>query len=298
MGDIRSLTNLFGSFDPREFLLMLLNSEFYDILFPFLLIFAVMYTVLTSDKIKIFKTKSDGLNKAGAFIVTLAISLFSVYYETSPGMTIGTLLMMMFPSISTLTILTLTLYILGALFGKNFFKGFYDKEKSAYLHFIIGAIGLGYVVYYLGIAFGMWDFKPTDTLNQWNVILGVGMLILGIVFVIIGMLGFGLILLFVLGTFIVNSGDGFILEYFFDPVIFTVIIIIFLMSWLGVGRTPKEQLRKDLQDEKETYEGYVKRNGGKEPEMYDSKIYDISNTHFEKNKKKWEEEYPGESWEK
>jgi len=296
MGQIRSITNLFDEFSPRDFLETLINSDYYDIVFPFLLIFALLYTVLSSEKIKLFRSNSNTLNKAGAFIVALSISFFSVYYETSPGMTIGTLLMMMFPSISTLTILTLTLYILGALFGRNIFKDYFNKDHAAYIYFTIGAIGLGYVVFFIGIAFGMWDFEPLDHLAQWNVILAVGMAILGLTFVIIGMLGFGLILLFVLGIFISNGGDGFILEYFVDPVIFMVILIIFMLSWLGTGKEAKDELRTSLRDAKATKEKYNK-SMGKEPEDFESRIYDISKHNFEKNKKKWEKEHPGESWE-
>lgn len=290
-----NLESLFDSFQPRELLTNFISGEYYELVFPFLLIFAVFYTALSSEKIKLFRN-SDKLNKAGVFIVSLVVSLFSIYFETSEGYTIGKLSSLLFPNISTLTVLLLGLYVVGALFGKNFFKGMFGKKYDAYAHILIGALGLGAVVFYVGIAMGFFNYDPYHFAELYNVTLAIAFGILGLVFLIMRLIGFGLILLFVLGIFISNDGDGFILEYFFDPIMFIAIIIIFLLTWLGTDKEKKEILKIDLLDQKDSMEGYLKRNN-RELEDYESRLRDITSTNYDNNKKKWDKLYPGESWE-
>lgn len=290
-----SLNNLFQDLNFFELHKILLDSNYYDILFPFLLIFAITYTSLSLPKI--FQNKSTGKPmKSIIMLIAFTFSWFSVSFETSPGYTIGILLMLLFPNISSLTIGILCLYVVGAIMGKNFFKGLFDKNNSAYLYYGIGAIGLGSVIYYVGIVLGIWNYNPFDTQSYWNVVLAVGFLILGIVFMIIGFWAFGVLLLFVFGAFVYNYGQGNILEYFIDPVVFIILIVIAMLSWMGTYKDEKDSLRQKLIDGDNNYTDYKERYGGKLPKDYDSRVFDNISANYETNKKKWNKHYPGERW--
>jgi hypothetical protein len=206
------------------------GSNYFEFLFPFLLFFAVIFTVL--QKIKIFQNDKGEPKKPVIFIITIAISWYSITFDLGTGYKVSDLLIMMFPNISTLTILVLTLYVVGALFGKNFFKGLFRKDHSAYFHIAIGTIAFSAVLFYVGIAMGFWNYDYLNPSSYWNFVLAIAFLIMGIVFLLIGMPGIGLILLIVLGIFIYNYGEGNILEYFIDPVIFILLLVIFLFNWV------------------------------------------------------------------
>jgi len=204
-----------------------LDNGYYEFLFPFLLSFAVFFTILS--KVKIFKSKSTGKPYSSIIsVVSLVVSWYGVSFETSDGYNVGNLIMMMFPNISALTIGVLSLYIVGAILGKDFFKGLFRKDHTGYMFIVIGAIGLGAVIFYVGIAMGFWDYDYLDAASYWNVILAVAFLIMGVVFILIDMASLGVLLLFVFGVFVYNYGEGNILEYFIDPVVFIVRIVIVL----------------------------------------------------------------------
>lgn len=292
---INNVGDLFSQLNFFDIHRVLLDNYYYDILFPFLLIFAVTYTALSYPKI--FRSKkTDKPIKPIIMMIAISISWFSVSFETSPGYTIGNLMMMLFPNISALTIGILGMYITGAILGKDFLRGLFDKNNSAYVYYALGAIGLGSVVYYVGIALGMWNYNPFDTQSYWNVVLGVGFLILGIVFMIIGFWTFGLLLLFVFGAFVYNYGQGNILEYFIDPVVFIILLVISMLSWMGTYKDEKEVLREALRNAEENFTDYRKRYNGRLPHDYESRVFDNISANYEKNKEKWHKKFPGEHW--
>jgi hypothetical protein len=291
-----SLTSWFYEFQPKVFLESLVSGQYYDYLFPFLLIYALFYTILSSKKISLFQNNSI-VNKAGIFVISFSISLFSIYFELPSGYTIGKLLMLLFPNISTITIVILGLYIVGSMMGKNFFSGAFDKRKSAFGVLTIAGISLGLVIFYVGIAFGMWDYMPFDEVGVANVVLAVIFIILAIVFFLIHMQGYGFILAIVTGKFIADGGDEFILNYFIDPAMFVLLLIVFLLTWMNSDGEDKRMLKRDMQEQKESLEAYKSRNGGVLLEDYKSRKQDISDSGFQSNQKKWDKNYPGESWE-
>lgn len=292
-----SITEWFYEFQPKEFLNTLVSGQYYEYLFPFLLIYAVFYTVLGSKKISLFQ-KNSIVNKAAVFIISFSVSLFSIYFELPSGYTIGKLLMIMFPNISTISVVILSLYILGGMMGKNFFNGAFDKRTSSFGVIAIAGISLGLVIFYIGIAFGMWDYNPFDEVGLANVVLSVIFIILGFVFFLIHLQGIGLVLLIVTGSFIADGGDEFILNYFIDPAMFIFIIVIFMLTWLNSDKDKKFLLKRDLQEQAESLQGRRDRNGGELLPDYKSRIQDITESGFQSNQKKWNEQYPGESWEK
>lgn len=256
---------------------VLFDNKYYEILFPFLLIFALLYTVLC--KVKIFQYKSGdskGLPiKSVVTVISVIVSFFAVSFEISDkGYTLGNLMMMMFPNISALTIGILCLYIAGSIFAKDFFAGLFKPNHSAFVFIAVGGIGLGSVIYYLGIVMGFWDPSVMNNQSQWNVILAVIFLILGVVFMFVEMAGYGAILLFVFANFVMNYGeDVSILEYFVDPIIFIMVIVTLLFTWVSGSSDEriKELERKLAKDQKSFDKDYK----GKEFAPYKNKIYDI-----------------------
>ncbi len=282
-----------SDFNFIELLDTFLDNGFYEYLFPFLLVFAVLYSVLSN--VGIFRSKRTGETiKSVVFIISLAVSYYGVSFKLQGGYSLGELLMMMFPNISALTMLVLVMYVVGAILGKNIFKGVFSKKPSSFLYMTIGGIGLGAILYYVGIAMGFWDFDPFDQNSYWNFIIALFLLILGIVFIVIGLVPVGVLFLCVFGLYLYNSGEGNILEYFIDPIIFIFIIVIFLFSWLNSSGTKKRILRDDLLKEEKTLKEYRDLYGRK-PRDYESRIHDIVDSTYESNKKKWKK-LTGEDW--
>ena len=290
---VNTISDIFYELDFVQYHRVFLDNSYYEILFPFLLSFAILYTIL--GKVSLFQNKKTRQPmKPIVFVVSLVVSWFGVGFETSSGYNVGKLLMMMFPNISALTMGILCLYIVGAILGKNFFKEIFSRSHGAYIYFAIGAIGLGAVVYYWGIVMGLWNFDPLDAQSYWNVVIAVGLLVLGITLIVIGFLGYGIVLLFVFGAYVYSYGEGNILEYFIDPFVFIAIIVILLLTWLGSDRNEKDKLKAELND---TYFSLQtsEKQFGKDP--YKSRIYDIQRDNFDKNVEKWKSKYGDENWE-
>ena len=132
---VGTISNFFTSINLFELQNILVTNSYYDILFPFLLVFALMHTAL--GKVKIFKNKDGYTSKSVILVISLVISFYAVTFETSPGQTIGKLMMMLFPNISALTMGILSLYIVGSILGKNFFKGLFDKKHSSFVYMAV-----------------------------------------------------------------------------------------------------------------------------------------------------------------
>lgn len=291
-----TIGDIFRELDFYEYHQIFLSSNYYEVLFPFLLLFAVYYSVLSSKKLTFFKSKNTGKPFSSVIsIISLVVSFYSVNFQISDEHTIATLMMMLFPNISALTIAILTFYIVGAILGKDFFKGVFDKKNTAFLYIAIGGIGLGAVLYYVGIAMGFWDFDPFDAGSRWNFILALFFLILGITFLFIDMAAIGILLLLVFGAYVVNSGDELVLSYFVDPVVFIIIIIILLLAWLNSEGEDKGMLAKKLRDSENTLAEFEKKNGRK-PDDYNARIYDIVDSNYNSNLNKWKNKYGGENW--
>ncbi len=253
---VSSISDVISGFDFNELHQIFLDGSYYDLLFPFLLFYALLFTVL--GKVSIFQKKDTGEpNKGIIVLISIVVSFFGVSFETGSGMSVGDLIMVMFPDISALTIGILMLYLVGSLLGKNFFNGVFRKDHSAYLYMAIGVIGLGTVIYYVGIALFDWNLDPLDFESKWNVILAIALLIMGIVFLFVDLVSIGILFLFVFFAYVYNYGDGNVLQYFIDPVVFIIVIFISLFAWVnGDSRTEKQKLQKKIDDAKLNLKDY------------------------------------------
>ncbi len=271
-----------------NFIQTLIDGQYFDLVFPFLLVYAILISIL--PRAKLFENKEGKTNKKMIILVSLIISIFGVTIPLPTGFTIGMYLALLFPNISTLTIGVLMLYIIGGIAGVDIFKGIFKKDHNAYLFFIIGAIGLGAVVFYSGIVLGFWSYDVYDKLALWNVTLALGLGILGIVLLIAGQIAFGILLLFVVITFILGDQEKSILYSFVDPVIFIVVVFIILLIVSTSDSDKKRKLAKTLKDAEKTREDYTKLYSGK-PKDFDSRVFDILDESYKKNQKEWKEKY-------
>ena len=288
-----SISDFFSDINLFDFVETLVDGQFFDVVFPFLLVYAILFTVL--QRVKIFQNKRGEPFKPVTIIVSLIVTLFGVSFTLPSGYSVGMYMALLFPNISTLTITVLALYVVGAILGVDVFKGMFNKSGSAYLFFIILAIGLGAVMFYTGIVLGFWDYDPYDMTALWNVTLSFGLGILGIVFLIAGSFALGGILLFVVFTFVLGSQERSILYSFLDPVVFILILFaILLFSAMGPN-DKKRKLAKELKEAEKTREDYVKAYSGM-PKDYDSRVFDILDETYKKDKKEWEKKYGDEKY--
>lgn len=287
---VGNISDFLSSLDFQSLILLLFNNNYYSILFPFLLAFALFFTVLSN--LNIFKSKKTKKPyKSVITVISLIISFYGVTFETSQGHNVGELLSVLFPNISTITIAILSLYIVGAILGKNFFKGIFRKDHSAYIYMTFGVIGFGACIYYVGIAMGFWNYNYYDLGSYWNTVIAITMLIVGIVFLFVDLIPIGILFLIIFGLFVANSGNDSILSYFIDPVVFIIFIVIILLSWLNSDKDKKQKLANSLNDREDS--SYFNKN----LKDYDSRINDISDQNYKNNIKKWEKLYgKNDSW--
>ena len=288
-------SDFLGDFKFFSIIETLKNSQFFEYVFPFLLVYAILVTIL--PRVNIFQNKQGDPFKPAIIIVSLVVSLFGVSFKLPSGYSVGDLMIMMFPNISTLTIGVLALYIVGAILGVDVFKGLFSKSGSAYLYFIIGAIGLGSVVFYTGIVLGFWSYDVYDKLALWNVTLAIGLGILGIVLLLAGNFVLGILLLFVVGTFIAGNQSQSILYSFVDPVIFVVVLvgILLMITTSSTSNEKKRKLAQDLRDAEKTIDKYTK-DYGRKPKDFESRIFDIVDENYTKKKREWEKIYGDEKY--
>ncbi|MCA9496030.1 MAG: hypothetical protein KC589_03745 [Nanoarchaeota archaeon] len=288
-----SFSDLLSELDFREYHELLLENSYYDIVFPFLLLFAVIFTILSY--IKFFQSKVTGRPYSGVVsVIALVVSWYGVNFELSEGKTIGFLIQVLFPNISALTIMILTMYIVGAVLGKDFFRGVFSRTPTAYIYIALGVLGLASVLFYTGISMGFWDYDVFDENSYWNFAFAVAFGIMGVVFLFIDLIPFGLVLLAVVGAYIKSGADDNILEFFVDPVIFIGGIFVFFFIWMtSGGKEGKANLARKLRESEESLGSYDRKM-----DHYDGRIHDIISEGYENNQKEWKERYGNEDWRK
>jgi hypothetical protein len=144
---------------------ILVEGGFYHYLFPFLLVYAIVLTIM--NRAEIFKD-----NKAVRVIIALVFGLFSVSfpitdnscagqniaYVDSYGCTLGDFMITLFPGVTAFTIGLLALYIVAAMLGVDLISILGKDEKSQQImKYILGALGLIVVAYYYGKGFGFFN---------------------------------------------------------------------------------------------------------------------------------------------
>lgn len=280
------------SINFTEIILAMHRGDLFTLIFPFLIIYVLMFISL--QRVKIFHYKKSGKPmKSVIVIIALIVSLTAVFFEIREGKTLGHFISLLFPNISVLTISILCLYILGGMLGKDFFNGLFNPEYSSYLKFLFGGVGLGMVVFYTGIIGGFWNFAPFDQGSMWNMIVALFLLILGITFLFIHLVPLGVIFIIVFGAYVATGGEESILSLFFDPAVFMFIIFTAFFSWTNkTPNTDKFNLARSLREG----EDFLKDFEGKNQEHYRDTLYDIIKPNFDKNLAEWKQKYGDDDW--
>lgn len=159
-----SLSDWLGDFDFYYDLIdPLIENGWYAYLFPFLLVYAIVLTILTN--VPMFRD-----HKPVRVIIALVFALFAIafpisdgdcdtYYGggfISSGCTLGDFMMVLFPGVTAFTIGILALYIVAAMMGLNLMEFFGNNDKDNWVKYILGGLGVLVVVYYYAKGFG-WD---------------------------------------------------------------------------------------------------------------------------------------------
>lgn len=171
------ISDFFSDIRFEDVIFTLVDGGWYHYLFPFLLIYAIVFTIL--NKAEIFKK-----NKATRIIVALVFALFSVafpitdnncyasgYGGITPGCTLGDFMIVLFPGVTAFTIGILALYIVAAMMGVDLLSILGKDEKNQKLiKYVLGGLGTLVVVYYYAKGFG-WagldgDFWLWDLLSD------------------------------------------------------------------------------------------------------------------------------------
>ena len=153
--------DFFKDIELSEMFDVLISNGFYHYLFPFLLVYAIVLTIL--NKAEIFKE-----NKATRVIIALVFGLFSIAFPITDdncdvsgvqtitdGCTLGDFMMTLFPGVTAFAIGILALYIVAAMLGVDLIEllGSNDDSKQI-MKYILGALGFIVVVYYYAKGFG------------------------------------------------------------------------------------------------------------------------------------------------
>lgn len=160
---------------------ILFNLEQYGwfhFVFPFLLVYAVVFTVL--NKVEIFDQR-----KPVKVIVAMVFSFFAVVFPISDesrcgvngvsnfdaislaggGCTVGDIMISLFPGVTAFSIAILALYIIAAMLGVDLTK-FFGSEKDAWIRYVLGFIGVLVVLYYFALGFGWDGFESSGAISE------------------------------------------------------------------------------------------------------------------------------------
>lgn len=172
-----TISEVLSGLDFGSFLVSLQQGGWFDFVFPFMLVYAVVFTILKN--VELFKDK-----KSVRIIIALVFALFSIAFpitsETNcgfvggsyqsgvvPGCTIGSLMMTLFPGVTAFSFGILALYIIIAMLGVDLTKFFGDKDEyNKYVVWILGGLGLIVVVYYFSLAFGWTGFNTGSEIDR------------------------------------------------------------------------------------------------------------------------------------
>ena len=278
-----NIINAISNASLVDILKVLIDADYFEILFPFLLLFSLYFHVLQKF---LGKRGSKLFSKSASTIIAIIVSFYSVAFEFPSGYSIANLMMMLFPNISVISIGILSLYVIGSILGFDFFKNMFRKDLSAYLIFFFGALGLGSVIFYGGIVIGLWNLDPFNQADWISVIVVIAFLILGVVFLLIGWFALALLLLYVSISFIYNVGNVGIASLLFDPYLFILVIFIGLASWLFKDKTSEQELEEMFENSQLTMRNIEQNYRGEAPQRGEDLIYDIVSRGNESSRKR------------
>ena len=162
-----SISNWLREVDFATFLYDLEAYGWFHFVFPFLLVYAIVFTIL--NKVEIFEDKKP-VKVIIAFVFSLVAVSFPITDETSCGYhsssyalfggqcTVGDLMISLFPGVTAFSMGILGLYIIAAMLGVDLTK-FFGKDaddKNKWVMYVLGALGVLVVIYYYARGFG-WD---------------------------------------------------------------------------------------------------------------------------------------------
>ena len=158
-----SISDFLTEMDFADFFGDLEHYGWFHYVFPFLLVYALVFTIL--NQVDIFKDK-----KSVKVIIAVVIGLFAIAFPISDesscgvynsnvtsGCTLGDLMISLFPGVTAFTMGILALYIVAAMLGVDLvsFLGNRPGDQKI-IKYIAGGIGLLVVGYYFARGFG-WD---------------------------------------------------------------------------------------------------------------------------------------------
>ncbi len=171
MGEV---SDFFADIDFAEFIEALYDGGWFQIVFPFMLVYAVVFTIL--NQVDIFEKR-----KPVKVIVALVFAFFAVSFPIAEGplncgfsgdgaggdtlyggITLGDFMTCLFPGVTAFTMGVLALYIVAAMLGVDLVRFFGDNKKDQFIKYILGALGIFVVVYYYARGFGWAGFDASD----------------------------------------------------------------------------------------------------------------------------------------
>ena len=281
-----SVIDSISSMNFLDLVMIIVDAQYYEFFFPFMLLFALYYHVLFRI---VSRNGNLVLSKAMAIIVALTVSFYSITFKFSSGYSLADFMILLFPNISAISIMILGLYVVGSVLGVDFFKGMFRKDVNSYTVIALGVVAFGSVVYYAGIVMGFWEYDPYSTSSYASIVLSVGLFILGAVFLLIGWLIPAIFVLLVSILLFTNAGDTSTVDMLFDPFLFIIFIVIAFMNW--ISKDPGKELynaRVNVVNTQRTLDEIKRANKGRRLRQGDHLLYDINSQILEDNKKKVE----------
>ncbi len=165
-----SISNWLSEVDFYGFLFNLEQNDWFAYVFPFLIVYTVIFAVL--GKVDLFKDK-----KSAKVVIALVFSLFAIAFpisdESSCGIyggghalngdcSLGDLMMSLFPGVTVFSVGILGLYLVAAMLGVDLMKILgEDENDQKIIRLVLGAVGLIIVIYYFARGFGWSGFGGT-----------------------------------------------------------------------------------------------------------------------------------------
>lgn len=143
----------------ESFIDIMKDGDWFKYFFAFLLIYAIVFTIL--EKVKIFKDEEGKSNKkAVRIIIAFIFSLFAVAFPVNDnGDFLGDVIATLFPGVGVFAMGILGLYIVAAMMDADLFSFLdgTDNKYNKYIKWVLGGIGTLWVVYYFGSGMGYWE---------------------------------------------------------------------------------------------------------------------------------------------
>lgn len=171
-----TLSEELANIDFANFIDALFYGGWFEYIFPFMLVYAIILTIL--NNVPIFKDK-----KPVRVIISLVMALFAIafpingdfascgvndtIYHSYGCESLGSLMMALFPGVTAFAVGILALYIVAAMLGVDLMDFFKDKDKNNYLKYVLGGLGVFVVIYYYARGFGWGGFDDHAGALSW-----------------------------------------------------------------------------------------------------------------------------------